>query len=88
MFIPNIYCNFAVNAGPKVAIKLAQSCVGCVPDGAMGPKTIAAVNATNFSTFNMSYAIAKIARYASICNKNKLQSKFLLGWVNRTLGLL
>jgi hypothetical protein len=29
--------------------------------------------------------LAKMARYAEICNKNRTQVKFLLGWLNRTL---
>jgi hypothetical protein len=36
--------------------------------------------------FKKAYALAKITRYADICNKNRTQSKFLLGWINRTLS--
>ena len=86
--IANVIFNFAVNASPRVAVKLAQSCVDCVPDGVLGPRSIAALNAVDFGEFNVNYALAKIARYAAICNKSRTQSKFLLGWVNRTLGTL
>jgi len=43
---------------------------------------------TDGQRFKEQYALAKIARYAEICNKNRTQSKFLLGWINRTLGSL
>ena len=86
--VANVIFNFAVNTSPAVAIKLAQSCVECMPDGVVGPKTINALNAVEFNAFNANYAIAKVARYAAICNKNRSKSKFLLGWINRTLGLL
>jgi hypothetical protein len=35
--------------------------------------------------FKEQYALAKIARYVEICNKNPVQVKFLKGWLNRTL---
>jgi lysozyme family protein len=77
--------NFGVNTGLGVAIKLAQLIVGATPDGAIGPKTLEKFNAAEPESFKKSYALAKIARYADICNKNRSQSKFLLGWINRTL---
>lgn len=43
------YCVFdaAVNSGPGRAAKWLQEAVGAFPDGAIGPKTLAAVNAMN-----------------------------------------
>lgn len=35
----------AINSGPGRAAKFLQSCVGVDPDGGIGPKTLAAVNA-------------------------------------------
>ena len=77
--------NFGVNAGVGLAIKLAQVVVGATPDGGIGPKTLELLNRCTAKGFTVSYAIAKITRYAEICNRNRDQSKFLLGWVNRTL---
>lgn len=77
--------DFAVNAGVLTAAKLAQLVVGAVPDGRIGPATVEKLNAMDESVFALKYALAKIARYAEICNKDRSQSKFLLGWVNRTL---
>jgi lysozyme family protein len=78
--------NFAVNTGVGVASKLAQLIVGVTPDGAIGAKTIERLNICTAEKFLPAYALAKISRYAQICNKDRSQSKFLLGWINRTLA--
>jgi lysozyme family protein len=77
--------NFGVNTGLGVAVKLAQLIVGATPDGAVGNVTLQKFNSVESESFKKSYALAKITRYADICNKNRTQSKFLLGWINRTL---
>lgn len=77
--------NFGVNTGVSVAVKLAQVIVGAIPDGGIGPKTVELLNRCTAQNFMASYALAKIGRYAAICNKDRGQSKFLLGWINRTL---
>ena len=77
--------DFAVNAGHKTATKLAQLIVGTTPDGIIGPVTLQALNQFDAEAFNIRYALAKIARYAQIVNRDRSQAKFLLGWINRTL---
>lgn len=77
--------DFGVNAGVAVAAKLAQIAGGVTPDGKVGPLTIASLNSCDARSFILSYTIAKIARYRDIVMKDKTQSKFLLGWINRTL---
>ena len=77
--------DFAVNAGPKTAIKLAQIVVGVTPDGAIGPRSLQAINTADHDRFCLAYALAKIARYRDIVTKDRTQEKFLLGWLNRTL---
>lgn len=77
--------DFHVNAG-AVARKLAQLVVGATPDGTFGDKTVAALNAYPDDKFVMAYALAKIARYRDIVNRDRSQGKFLLGWLNRTLS--
>ena len=77
--------NFAVNTGVKVAVKLAQIVVGVTPDGSLGEKTLAALNASPASTFIPNYTLAKIARYRDIVKRDRTQIKFLLGWINRSL---
>ena len=80
--------DFAVNTGVKTAAKLAQALVKVKPDGVIGPKSVKALNKVDPDMFVIGYAVAKIHRYARICNRNKSQSKFLLGWINRTLKSL
>lgn len=83
--------DFAVNSSapgrPTLAVKLAQIVAGVEPDGVVGPVTIKALWAAK-DTFDARYALAKLQRYADICNRDRSQVKFLLGWVNRTLGAL
>jgi len=83
--VANSIFDFAVNAGTGIASKLAQIVVRSTPDGVIGPKTLEKINTIEESMFIPAFCIAKIARYANICNSNRSQSKFLLGWVNRAL---
>lgn len=77
--------NSSTYGKPKVAASLAQIVVGTTPDGVIGPKTVAAINAMEPRLFLSLYALARIARYRDIVMKNRTQQKFLLGWINRTL---
>lgn len=81
--------DFAVNTSgygkPVVAAKLAQLTVGAVPDGVIGARSLAAINAIDPDLFLARFALAKLARYRDICAKDKTQMKFLLGWINRLL---
>ena len=77
--------DFAVNAGPATAAKLAQVIVGATPDGVVGPRTLTALNTADPDRFALAYALAKIARYRDIVTRDRSQAKFLLGWINRTL---
>lgn len=77
--------DFGVNAGVGTAAKLAQIVVGVTPDGRVGPKTLAAMNALHAEVFVLRFALAKVARYRDICTRDKAQRVFLVGWLNRTL---
>ena len=78
--------DFAVNAGIWVSIRLAQKALGVQVDGRIGPQTMGALNKTDPEKFLCKFTVEKIRRYADICNKNKPQRKFLLGWINRSLA--
>ncbi len=78
--------DFAVNAGVKTAAKLAQLVVDTTPDGIIGNQSIAKLNAAEDELFVTKYALAKVARYTEIVKRDRSQIKFLLGWLNRTLG--
>jgi lysozyme family protein len=77
--------DFAVNAGVRSAVKLAQGVAGARQDGIFGSKTLLAVNALREDEFLLKFSMAKVAKYAEICNRDRTQCKFLLGWINRTL---
>lgn len=76
--------DFNVNTGRPARV-LAQIVAGVTPDGSFGPKTVAALNAMDPERFVMAYALAKIARYRDIVQRDRTQLKFILGWINRTL---
>ena len=80
--------DFGINAGAVTAIKLAQIAVGCEADGVIGPRSLAALNDADGEAFAVAYALVKIKRYAEICNNDRSQTKFLLGWVNRAFNVL
>lgn len=76
-----------VNMGVRTGSRLAQVALGIEPaDGIIGSKSLEKINATDPSAFLAAFTIAKIARYAHICNRDRTQQRFLLGWINRTLG--
>lgn len=83
-YIKEIVFNFAVNVGVRTAIKLMQKILGTISDGIIGPITIRVLNKFDVEKFILEYTIGKISKYASICNNNSSQKKFLLGWVNRS----
>jgi lysozyme family protein len=51
----------AVNSGPGRAAKWLQACVGVEPDGGIGPKTLAAVNAFDASQLVQDYAKRRLS---------------------------
>ena len=80
--------DFAVNAGPISSAKLAQITVGAEPDGVIGPITLQKINADDPRAFLALFALHKIARYVSICERRKESKKFFFGWIKRTLEVL
>jgi len=77
----------AVNMGVRTASRLCQSAIGIgSADGVIGPKSLAMLNKYDEKSFIALYTLAKVGRYAYICNADRSQSKFLLGWINRALG--
>lgn len=76
----------AVNMGPITAVQIAQFVAGVNPDGKIGAVTRKAIAEMGVANFICQYKLAIIARYAHQCNKDRTQTKFLLGWINRVLG--
>lgn len=73
----------AVNSGVKSASKQAQAIVNALADGYIGDKSIAAINSFPCIRFVAEYNLASINHYREICNNDKSQRRFLLGWLNR-----
>ncbi len=80
--------DFAVNAGFITSSKLAQITVNEEPDGTIGPVTLEKINKQDPRTFLALFALHKIARYLSICEKRQDSKKFFYGWVKRTVEAL
>lgn len=75
---------FAVNAGMTVAKQKLQQVVGAVPDGRIGPLTIALVNAKDVNDIVYRYLALEIRHYVSL----KKFDVFGRGWMNRVAGSL
>ena len=86
--IAELLFSASVLSGSKRAVMLAQQSVEVTIDGAIGPNTIKAINDCNPDIFEARFALARINRYRTICNRDRSQVKFLLGWLNRTFGEL
>lgn len=71
--------DFAVNAGPGRSIKILQTAVGTTPDGAIGPKTLAAVRAIDPHELIEKFSVAKTQFYESL----PTFPTFGRGWLNR-----
>ncbi|HOY24101.1 MAG TPA: glycosyl hydrolase 108 family protein [Cellvibrio sp.] len=77
----------AVNMGVRTTSRLVQNMLDIEPaDGVIGSASLGVINQQAEKEFLAHFTLVKIGYYASICNKNRTQSKFLLGWVNRALG--
>lgn len=70
--------DLAVNAGPGRAVMTLQQALGVNADGALGPVTLAAVNAANPAELVDRFTDAKIGFYKSLKNPT-----FERGWINR-----
>ena len=77
----------AVNMGVSRASKLAKAAAKVpICDGVIGKDSALSINLMNQEDFLTKFTLEKIKFYAAICNKDKSQSKFLLGWINRSLS--
>lgn len=74
---------FGVNAGLKVAIKIAQRIVNVSDDGILGLKTLLAINKYNPEEFCQNYTALEKEYYKDIVSKNPSLAKFLKGWDKR-----
>ena len=69
----------SVNSGPGRAAKWLQACVGVEPDGGIGPKTLAAVNAFDANQLIEDYAKRRLSFLMDL----KTWDTFGKGWSRR-----
>lgn len=83
-----------VMSGPDTAARMLQQAAGTVPDGAIGQKTLDAINAYPAGTLfgfpvpgyvllNLAFRDARTLHYATIAKKRPKDLKYLLGWLKR-----
>ena len=72
--------SMAVNAGAGRSVKLLQDAIGVLPDGVIGPNTMAKINEANVETLIDKFSEARTAYYKGL----KLFPVFGRGWLSRT----
>lgn len=89
-FIAEKVFDMAVLMGASEANKIIQSYFSLKEDGIIGEMTIGSINSSvyefgdNHIPMSFSYKFSK--HFISICNKDKTQEQFLLGWLNRVMS--
>jgi lysozyme family protein len=71
--------DFAINAGPGRAIKTMQKAIGTTPDGAIGPKTMAALKAADPTDLIAKFSTEKELFYKAL----PTFATFGKGWLRR-----
>ena len=69
----------AVNMGPGRAVKLLQECLGCVPDGTIGPRTMQLIDQKKAEDIVDLYSKRKTSFYEGL----PTFSTFGKGWLKR-----
>lgn len=80
--------DFGVHSGQQVAIKKLQEILGLDADGVIGPKTLAAISASDPRVVNNRLVEARILMIGRIVQKNAGQLNKLFGFLRRALGFL
>lgn len=76
----------AVLHGQAWAARRLQEVAGVAADGAVGPVTLAAVNADDSGAkLNLLFAARRVRKVVDIAVKDPPQVKWLRGWINRSL---
>jgi lysozyme family protein len=75
--------DFAVNAGTGRSVKTLQQAIGCVADGVIGPKTMAAINDAEPKDLIAKFSDARADFYQGIVARKPDQARFIKGWLNR-----
>jgi lysozyme family protein len=80
-------CDFAINAGVSAGIKALQTALGVTADGAIGPKTKAAIEACDPRTVRCEVLAQDIVHRGGLITGNpNAYAQFAAGWANRDAG--
>jgi len=71
--------SMGINAGSGRGVKLLQSCIGCVADGVIGPRTMELIKSANVADLIQKYSDARRDYYKSL----KTFPIFGRGWLSR-----
>ena len=80
--------DFGVNSGPQLAVMKLQGLLDVEVDGVLGPQTLGALVAQEPREINNRLVVARVEMVCRLVQKQPVQTRFLLGWVNRALGFL
>lgn len=80
--------DMAVLHGVPNTAKLLQRAVGAFPDGAVGPKTMAAIRRTSPRTVFSSLLAHRLEFMAADVKANPRQVKYLKGWLRRCASFI
>lgn len=80
--------DFGVHSGPAVAIQKVQGLVGAKADGIIGPKTLAAIRATDPRELNNQLVVERLRLIGRIVQRNPKQLDKLVGFINRACEFL
>jgi len=78
-----VYFDAYINHRPGAAAKMLQATCDAVQDGAIGPKTLAAIQALDPKDAAVKFLGIRADFFKRIVEKNPSQAKFLDGWLNR-----
>lgn len=83
-----VHFDTAVNCGVDAAVRILQTALGVVVDGAVGPKTIEVAQASDRWRTIGRYVNGRLSRYMMLAQMRPPMAKFLHGWLRRVGDLL
>lgn len=86
--VANALLDLAALTGPTQAARMMQAAAQVAADGLVGPKTLAAINASPSQALLVGFSHKACAYFAAIALRDPTQAKFLSGWQLRAHRML
>jgi len=80
--------DMGVLSGPGVAIQKLQQILKVKVDGALGPKTLAAIEASDPVWLNNQLVASRITMIGRLVQQRPVQLMYLSGWLSRALSFM